>query len=111
MSPTQPSGDPNILDISPARVRTSAADVAELAAVSARCRSTLAAAMAGHPMAWQQAGRPGFSKFVDLLHAQSERIRTELTFISENLSEAARAYEENDQVSAQRLTATGGASE
>lgn len=104
MSPARPPADPNMLDVSPARVRTSATEVADLAAVAATCRSTLATAMAGHPMAWQQAGRPGFATFVDILHGQSERIRTDLTVIAEQLQEAATAYEDDDRAAEQQLT-------
>jgi len=91
------SSDPNRLEVTPSTVRSSADDMSNLASLATTCRNNVANAMVGNAQGWQESGRPGFAHFVDLLHAQADRIRDDLTFIGEQMRAAATAYEEDDE--------------
>ena len=46
--------------------------------------------------AWKQQGTPGFTKFVGILDAQAERLRTDLTDLGDKLRAAADVYDKQD---------------
>lgn len=95
---------PDSVRVTPATVRQSGTEAAELAEVGSTCRTTAAEAMSGCSSGWQTAAQPGFARFVELVHTQASRIRTDLTDIGTNLAAAADAYDVNEHHAADSLT-------
>jgi len=56
--------------------------------------------------AWKNAGRPGFSKFVDVLDSQAARLRADLTGLADKLRAAADVYEQQDHEAGGALDST-----
>lgn len=56
----------------------------------------MADGISGQTTAWKEAGTPGFAKFVDIVEAQAERLRTDLTDLRDKLRNAADVYERQD---------------
>lgn len=95
--------------VTPAEVRKSADQMDAVAHDAASSRAGLADSISGQIMAWKQAGTPGFGEFVDLIEAQAERLRTDLTDLRDKLRDAAGVYERQDHEAGSAIdTSVGG---
>ena len=59
-------------------------------------RATVADSVSTQSAAWKQKGTPGFTKFVDILETQAERLRADLTDLGDKLRVAADVYDRQD---------------
>ncbi|MGV0838540.1 type VII secretion target [Mycolicibacterium thermoresistibile] len=84
------------VEVDPAEVRRSAAQMDVSAEEASSSRAAVADSISTQEAAWKQAGKPGFAKFVDLLEQQADRVRTDLTDLSDKLRAAADVYEQQD---------------
>lgn len=79
-----------------AEVRRSADQMDAVAREASSSRAGVADSLSGQEAGWKSAGRPGFAKFIDILEAQAERLRADLTELGDKLRAAAGVYEQQD---------------
>lgn len=96
------------IEVDTAEVRRSADQMSVVAQEAASSRSGVADSISGQTAAWKQAGTPGFSKFVGILEAQAERLRTDLTGLGDKLRAAADVYDQQDHEGGEALDSTVG---
>ena len=77
-------------------VRRSADQMAVVADEAASSRASVADSVSTQTTAWKQQGTPGFTNFVDVVEAQAQRLRTDLTDLGAKLRAAADVYERQD---------------
>ena len=77
-------------------VRRSADQVTVVAGEASSSRAAVADSVSTQGAAWKERGTPGFTKFVDVLDAQAERLRTDLTQLGDALRAAADVYDRQD---------------
>lgn len=80
-----------------AEVRRSADQMTVVAGEASSSRASVADSVSTQGSAWKEQGAPGFTKFVDMLEAQAERLRTDLTELGDKLRAAADVYDRQDQ--------------
>jgi uncharacterized protein YukE len=81
-----------------AEVRQSADQMTVVAGEASSSRAAVADSVSTQgAAAWKQQGTPGFTKFVDVLEAQAERLRSDLTQLGDALHAAADVYDQQDQ--------------
>ncbi len=83
--------------VSTAEVRLSADQMAAVAAEASSSRAAVADSVSTRTAGWKEKGTPGFGKFIDVLEAQAERLRSDLTTLGESLHSAADVYDQQDQ--------------
>lgn len=96
------------LRVTPAEVRRSADQMDVTAHEASSSRKAVADGISGQTGAWKQAGTPGFSKFVDVVEAQAERLSTDLTDLRDKLRNAADVYERQDHEAGSALDSSAG---
>lgn len=79
-----------------AEVRRSADQMTVVAGEASSSRAAVADSVSTQTTAWKQKGTPGFTRFVDILESQAERLRTDLTELGDKLRAAAAVYEQQD---------------
>ncbi|AEV72565.1 Protein of unknown function (DUF2580) [Mycolicibacterium rhodesiae NBB3] len=79
-----------------AEVRRSADQMDVLAEEASSSRSAVADSVSTQGAGWKEKGTPGFGKFVGILEAQSQRLRTDLTDLGDKLRIAADVYDKQD---------------
>jgi len=79
-----------------AEVRRSADQMEVVAGEAASSRAAVADSVSTQGTGWKQQGTPGFTKFVGILDAQAERLRTDLTDLGDKLRAAADVYDRQD---------------
>lgn len=84
------------LSVVTAEVRRSADQMQVVADEAASSRAAVADSISTQGAAWKQAGTPGFGKFIDILETQAQRLRTDLTDLSDKLRAAADVYDRQD---------------
>jgi uncharacterized protein YukE len=84
------------VNVSTAEVRRSADQMDVVAHEASSSRAAVADSVSTQGTAWKEQGTPGFGKFVDVLEAQAERLRTDLTDLADKLRAAADVYEQQD---------------
>ncbi len=80
-----------------AEVRLSADQMSVVAGEASSSRAAVADSVSTQGAGWKEKGRPGFGKFIDVLEAQAERLRTDLTALGDALRAAADVYDRQDQ--------------
>jgi uncharacterized protein YukE len=80
-----------------AEVRQSADQMTVVAGEASSSRAAVADSVSTQGAAWKEQGTPGFTKFVDVLEAQAERLRSDLTQLGDALRAAADLYDQQDQ--------------
>ena len=84
------------VSVATAEVRRSADQMDVVADEAASSRSAVADSVSTQGTAWKEKGTPGFEKFVGVLEAQAERLRTDLTELGDKLRAAADVYDRQD---------------
>jgi uncharacterized protein YukE len=84
------------VSVATAEVRRSADQMDVVADEAASSRSAVADSVSTQGTAWKEKGTPGFGKFVGVLEAQAERLRTDLTELGDKLRAAADVYDRQD---------------
>lgn len=79
-----------------AEVRRSADEMEVVAGEASSSRAAVADSISTQGTGWKQQGTPGFTKFVGILDAQAERLRTHLTELGDKLRAAADVYDQQD---------------
>jgi uncharacterized protein YukE len=79
-----------------AEVRRSADQMEVVAGEASSSRAAVADSVSTQGAGWKQQGTPGFTKFVGILDAQAERLRTDLTDLGDKLRAAADVYDRQD---------------
>jgi uncharacterized protein YukE len=79
-----------------AEVRRSADQMDVLAEEASSSRSAVADSVSTQGAGWKEKGTPGVGKFVGILEAQSQRLRTDLTDLGDKLRIAADVYDKQD---------------
>ena len=79
-----------------AEVRRSADQMTVVAGEASSSRAAVADSVSTQGAAWKQQGTPGFTKFVGVLEAQAERLRTDLRQLGDALRAAADVYDQQD---------------
>jgi uncharacterized protein YukE len=79
-----------------AEVRRSADQVDVVADEASSSRTAVADSVSTQGTGWKEKGTPGFGKFVDILEAQAERLRTDLSDLGDKLRAAADVYDQQD---------------
>ena len=79
-----------------AEVRRSADEMEVVAGETWSSRAAVADSISTQGTGWKQRGTPGFTKFVGILDAQAERLRTDLTELGDKLRAAADVYDQQD---------------
>ncbi|MDZ7882063.1 MAG: type VII secretion target [Mycobacterium sp.] len=85
------------ITVSTAQVRLSADQMAVVSDEASASRAAVADSVSTQRAAWKEKGGPGFGAFVDVLEAQAERLRTDLTALADSLHAAADVYDRQDQ--------------
>ncbi|CAM3549193.1 WXG100 family type VII secretion target [Mycobacterium frederiksbergense] len=80
-----------------AEVRRSADQMSVVAGEASSSRAAVADSVSTQGAGWKEKGTPGFGKFIDVLEAQAERLRTDLTALGDALRAAADVYDQHDQ--------------
>jgi uncharacterized protein YukE len=88
---TQPN-----LSVVTAEVRRSADQMDVVAEEAFSSRTAVADSISTQGTGWKEKGTPGFGKFVGILEAQAERLRTDLTHLGDKLRAAADVYDQQD---------------
>jgi len=84
------------LTVVTAEVRRSADQMDVVAEKASASRSAVADSVSTQGSGWKEKGTPGFGKFVGILEAQAERLRTDLTDLGDKLRAAADVYDKQD---------------
>ena len=84
------------VNVTPAEVRKSADQMDVVGEEASSSRSAVADSVSTQGTGWKEKGAPGFGKFVGILEAQAERLRTDLTDLSDKLRAAADVYDKQD---------------
>ena len=84
------------LNVVTAEVRRSADQMDVVAEEASSSRSAVADSMSTQGSGWKEKGTPGFGKFVGVLEAQAQRLRTDLTDLGGKLRAAADVYDKQD---------------
>jgi len=84
------------VNVTPAEVRKSADQMDVVGEEASSSRSAVADSVSTQGTGWKEKGTPGFGKFVGILEAQAERLRTDLTDLSDKLRAAADVYDKQD---------------
>ena len=84
------------VSVATGEVRRSADQMDVVAAEASSSRSAVADSVSTQGTGWKEKGTPGFGKFVGILEAQAERLRTDLTELGDKLRTAADVYDEQD---------------
>jgi uncharacterized protein YukE len=82
--------------VTTAEVRRSADQMDVVADEAASSRTAVADSVSTQGAGWKEKGTPGFGKFVDVLEAQAQRLRTDLTDLGDKLRAAADVYDKQD---------------
>lgn len=82
--------------VSTAEVRLSADQMTVVAAEAFSSRVAVADSVSTQTAGWKEKGTPGFGKFIDVLEAQAERLRTDLATLGDSLRAAADVYDQQD---------------
>jgi uncharacterized protein YukE len=82
--------------VSTAEVRKSADQIDVVADEASSSRTAVADSVSTQGAGWKEKGTPGFGKFVGVLEAQAERLRTDLTDLGDKLRAAADVYDKQD---------------
>jgi WXG100 family type VII secretion target len=85
------------VNVATAEVRRSADQMDVVADEVSSSRSAVADSVSTQGTGWKEKGTPGFGKFVDILEAQADRLRTDLTDLGDKLRAAADVYDKQDQ--------------
>jgi uncharacterized protein YukE len=85
------------VNVATAEVRRSADQMDVVADEASSSRSAVADSVSTQGTGWKEKGTPGFGKFVDILEAQADRLRTDLTYLGDKLRAAADVYDKQDQ--------------
>ena len=73
------------MNVVTAEVRRSADQMDVVAEEASSSRSAVADSVSTQGTGWKEKGTPGFAKFVGILEAQAERLRTDLTDLGDKL--------------------------
>lgn len=84
------------VSVATAEVRRSADQMDVVAEEASSSRTAVADSVSTQGTGWKEKGTPGFGKFVDILEAQAERLRTDLTDLGDKLRAAADVYDKQD---------------
>lgn len=84
------------VSVATAEVRRSADQMDVLAEEASSSRDAVADSVSTQGSGWKEKGGPGFTKFVGILEAQAERLRTDLTDLGDKLRAAADVYDKQD---------------
>lgn len=84
------------VNVTTAEVRRSADQMDVIADEASSSRSAVADSVSTQGAGWKEKGTPGFGKFVAVLEAQAERLRTDLTDLGDKLRAAADVYDKQD---------------
>lgn len=87
---------PGNLNVAPVEVRRSADQMDVVAEEASSSRGAVADSVSTQGSGWKEKGTPGFGKFVGILEAQAQRLRTDLTDLGDKLRAAADVYEKQD---------------
>ena len=79
-----------------AEVRRSADQMDVVADEASSSRTAVADSVSTQGTGWKEKGTPGFTKFVDILEAQAERLHTDLSDLGDKLRAAADVYDQQD---------------
>lgn len=94
-----------------AEVRRSADQMDVVAQEASSSRAAVADSISTQGSAWKQAGTPGFTKFIDILETQAQRLRADLTDLGNKLRAAADVYERQDSEAGGALDSSMGGAE
>ena len=92
-------------------VVTSADQMDVVAQEASSSRAAVADSISTQGSAWKQAGTPGFTKFIDILETQAQRLRADLTDLGNKLRAAADVYEKQDSEAGGALDSSMGGAE
>ena len=84
------------VSVATAEVRRSADQMDVVADEASSSRTAVADSVSTQGAGWKEKGTPGFEKFVGVLEAQAERLRTDLTDLGDKLRAAADVYDKQD---------------
>lgn len=84
------------VSVATAEVRRSADQMDVVAEEAASSRTAVADSVSTQGAGWKEKGTPGFGKFVGILEAQAQRLRTDLTDLGDKLRAAADVYDKQD---------------
>lgn len=89
--------------VATAEVRRSADQMDVVAEEASSSRARVADSVSTQRTGWKEKGTPGFGKFVSVLEAQAERLRTDLTDLGDKLRAAADVYDKLDDEAGEAL--------
>jgi uncharacterized protein YukE len=82
--------------VTTAEVRRSADEMSVVATDASASRDAVADSVSTQGAGWKEKGTPGFGKFIDVLEAQAQRLRADLTALADSLHAAADVYDQQD---------------